>query len=169
MHSPGCTPTHHRHEDWSSRGPVEYMHSPATRAVSKSLTERVFCEVNLLHDGGSHQQSLWAGTPGLSAQHANFRCRSPSHHWLRCGVGWMTFPARQCLTCVWCSSPGRSYRALYILNWIYRFATEPNYRQWLGGSRARQFDCCVKGIDEWYAHTETGLTQRRVKLLCVKT
>ncbi|MEW5302918.1 MAG: hypothetical protein WDW36_005655 [Sanguina aurantia] len=24
-----------------------------------------------------------------------------------------------------------SYRALYILNWIYRFATEPNYRQWL--------------------------------------
>ncbi|KDD73875.1 ER lumen protein retaining receptor [Helicosporidium sp. ATCC 50920] len=24
-----------------------------------------------------------------------------------------------------------SYRALYILNWIYRFATEPRYRQWL--------------------------------------
>lgn len=26
----------------------------------------------------------------------------------------------------------RSYRALYILNWIYRFLTEPNYRQYLG-------------------------------------
>lgn len=26
----------------------------------------------------------------------------------------------------------RSYRALYILNWVYRFMTEPNYRQWLG-------------------------------------
>eukprot|EP00877_Chromochloris_zofingiensis_P000089 jgi/Chrzof1/10080/Cz04g26110.t1 len=24
-----------------------------------------------------------------------------------------------------------SYRALYILNWIYRYFTEPNYRQWL--------------------------------------
>ncbi|KAK9826479.1 hypothetical protein WJX81_003460 [Elliptochloris bilobata] len=23
------------------------------------------------------------------------------------------------------------YRALYILNWIYRFFTEPNYRQWI--------------------------------------
>ncbi|KAK9811912.1 hypothetical protein WJX72_012306 [[Myrmecia] bisecta] len=23
------------------------------------------------------------------------------------------------------------YRALYLLNWIYRFFTEPNYRQWL--------------------------------------
>jgi hypothetical protein len=26
----------------------------------------------------------------------------------------------------------RSYRALYILNWIYRFMTEKNYRQYLG-------------------------------------
>ena len=25
----------------------------------------------------------------------------------------------------------RSYRALYLLNWIYRYWTEPNYRQWL--------------------------------------
>jgi len=29
------------------------------------------------------------------------------------------------------------YRALYILNWIYRFFTEPNYRQWIGARRAR--------------------------------
>ncbi len=26
----------------------------------------------------------------------------------------------------------RTYRSLYILNWIYRYMTEPNYRQWLG-------------------------------------
>jgi hypothetical protein len=26
----------------------------------------------------------------------------------------------------------RSYRGLYILNWIYRFFTEKHYRQWLG-------------------------------------
>ena len=25
----------------------------------------------------------------------------------------------------------RTYRGLYILNWIYRFMTEPNYRQWI--------------------------------------
>lgn len=25
-----------------------------------------------------------------------------------------------------------AYRALYILNWIYRWATEPNYYHWLG-------------------------------------
>lgn len=24
-----------------------------------------------------------------------------------------------------------AYRALYILNWIYRYYTEPGYRQWL--------------------------------------
>jgi ER lumen protein retaining receptor len=24
-----------------------------------------------------------------------------------------------------------SYRALYILNWIYRFLTEPHYKQWI--------------------------------------
>jgi hypothetical protein len=30
------------------------------------------------------------------------------------------------------ATPARSYRALYILNWIYRFITEPNYRQYLG-------------------------------------
>jgi ER lumen protein retaining receptor len=24
-----------------------------------------------------------------------------------------------------------TYRSLYILNWIYRFMTEPGYRQWL--------------------------------------
>lgn len=26
---------------------------------------------------------------------------------------------------------GRTYRGLYILNWIYRYFTEPNYRQWI--------------------------------------
>eukprot|EP00798_Chlamydomonas_sp_ICE-L_P029278 gene29278-12521_t len=26
---------------------------------------------------------------------------------------------------------GRSYRALYILNWIYRYITEPHYQQYL--------------------------------------
>ena len=25
----------------------------------------------------------------------------------------------------------RTYRGLYILNWIYRFMTEPGYRQWI--------------------------------------
>ena len=29
----------------------------------------------------------------------------------------------------WCCC--RTYRGLYILNWIYRFMTEPNYRQWI--------------------------------------
>ena len=27
--------------------------------------------------------------------------------------------------------PCRTYRGLYILNWIYRYLTEPNYRQWI--------------------------------------
>lgn len=26
----------------------------------------------------------------------------------------------------------RTYRGLYILNWIYRYMTEAGYRQWLG-------------------------------------
>lgn len=29
------------------------------------------------------------------------------------------------------TQPNRSYRGLYVLNWIYRFYTEPHYRQWL--------------------------------------
>lgn len=30
-----------------------------------------------------------------------------------------------------CFVMGRTYRGLYILNWIYRYFTEPNYRQWI--------------------------------------
>ena len=30
------------------------------------------------------------------------------------------------------SLPCRAYRALYILNWIYKLLTEDNYRQWIG-------------------------------------
>jgi hypothetical protein len=26
----------------------------------------------------------------------------------------------------------RSYRALYILNWVYRYLTEKHYKQWAG-------------------------------------
>lgn len=29
----------------------------------------------------------------------------------------------------WCVC--RTYRGLYILNWIYRYFTEPSYRQWI--------------------------------------
>lgn len=25
----------------------------------------------------------------------------------------------------------RTYRGFYIINWVYRFFTEPHYRQWL--------------------------------------
>ena len=29
------------------------------------------------------------------------------------------------------ASPCRLYRGLYLLNWIYRYLTEPHYRQWI--------------------------------------
>lgn len=37
--------------------------------------------------------------------------------------------------CCHMSDMFRSYRALYILNWIYRYFTEKHYRQWLGESK----------------------------------
>lgn len=30
------------------------------------------------------------------------------------------------------SPPPRAYRALYLLNWIYRYFHEPGYRHWIG-------------------------------------
>ena len=39
--------------------------------------------------------------------------------------------------------PCRTYRGLYILNWVWRFWHEPNYRQWIGGSP----DLCSHCID----------------------
>lgn len=27
--------------------------------------------------------------------------------------------------------PRSAYRGLYIINWVYRYFTEPHYRQWL--------------------------------------
>lgn len=37
------------------------------------------------------------------------------------------------------------YRALYILNWIYRFFTEPNYRQWIGALLCCKLACFHAG------------------------
>ena len=31
----------------------------------------------------------------------------------------------------------RAYRALYLLNWIYRYVHEPGYRHWIGASARR--------------------------------
>ena len=50
----------------------------------------------------------------------------------------------------------RLYRALYILNWIYRFFTEPNYRQWIGACRhgiccsciMQQRGCVIVGLQQ---------------------
>lgn len=36
----------------------------------------------------------------------------------------------------------RSYRGLYLLNWIYRYCTEPGYRQWIGVFACKQVGCC---------------------------
>jgi hypothetical protein len=50
----------------------------------------------------------------------------------------------------WCVS-ARSSRGLYILNWIYRYATEKHYSQWKGegatgwGGGRRAKDVCVGG------------------------
>lgn len=51
---------------------------------------------------------------------------------------------------------GRLYRALYILNWIYRFFTEPGYRQWIGAchsrARARQSPALSATVTaHWFA------------------
>ena len=36
------------------------------------------------------------------------------------------------------SAARRTYRLLYLFNWIYRFMTEPRYRQWIGERGAAQ-------------------------------
>lgn len=36
-------------------------------------------------------------------------------------------------------TPYRAYRALYILNWIYRYFTEPHYVHWIGKSNTTLF------------------------------
>ena len=36
------------------------------------------------------------------------------------------------------STTSRGYRGLYLLNWIYRYFTEPLYRQWIGAQPIHQ-------------------------------
>ncbi len=51
---------------------------------------------------------------------------------------------------VWC----RSYRAFYILNWIYKYFTEHQYRQWIGVScsPARQQLNNFRPAEQSHAH-----------------
>ena len=45
-----------------------------------------------------------------------------------------------------------AYRALYILNWIYRWATEPHFYHWLGENPSPQnvpFHACVLAVVFW--------------------
>jgi len=41
-------------------------------------------------------------------------------------------PAAAVRTTQRAARPCRTYRGLYIVNWIYRYFTEPHYKQWLG-------------------------------------
>ena len=63
---------------------------------------------------------------------------------LGCGV------ARWCAVCVPAALtralPRSSYRALYLLNWIYRYFHEPGYRHWIGAWQLGVQRCAARAL-----------------------